>query len=247
MKQNQEKKPKLPIRICPSILGGDFGHLADEACRIQESGADRLHIDVMDGHFVPNLTLGPQVVAAINRATPMFLDVHLMMYNPYAYIERFVEAGADSLTIHFEATEDVEVTLDYIRKCGVKAGLAFCPETSLSMIPKYLNKCDMILLMTVNPGFGGQAWMPKVLEKVQFTRDLCNQLNLRAGGVTQDSRTESLEPFDIQVDGGINDETVIDCVKAGANVIVAGSALFQQKNLKNAVASLRCAAEAGNL
>ena len=133
---------------------------------------DYLHIDVMDGHFVPNLTLGPVVVAAINRSTDMFLDVHLMMYNPFDYIERFVEAGADRLTIHFEATEEVDETLAYIRKCNVKAGLAFCPETSMSMVPRYLDKCDMVLLMTVHPGFGGQAFMPEVLEKIQFVAKL---------------------------------------------------------------------------
>lgn len=233
---------KLPIKIHPSILAGDFGYLADEAKRIADSGAESIHIDVMDGHFVPNLTLGPQVVAAINRATQLPLDVHLMMYNPYDYIERFVESGADSLTIHLEATEEVEETLRYIRTCGVKAGLAFCPETSISMIPKYLNKCDMILIMTVHPGFGGQSFMPEVLKKVKFVRDTCNQLNICAGGVTPKSG-ESMLPFDIQVDGGINEETVQACVEAGANVIVAGSSLFTQEDLKHAVSALRKVAE----
>lgn len=234
-------KHSLPF-IAPSILAGDFAHIADEAKKIEDSGADCVHVDVMDGHFVPNLTLGPQMVAAINRSTPLFLDVHLMMYNPFDYIERFVEAGADRLTIHFEATEEVEETLRYIRKCGVKAGLAFCPETSMSMIPKYLDKCDLILLMSVHPGFGGQKFMPEVLEKIAFTRDLCTKLNVREGGITP--RTGSVEdktmpPFNIEVDGGINMDTGAECVKAGANIIVAGSFLFKQPDLKVAVHELR--------
>ena len=151
---------KAQIQVCPSILSGDFGKLADEAKRIEQAGADAIHIDIMDGHFVPNLTLGPKAVAAINRATPLFLDVHVMIYNPYDYIEAFAEAGADRITFHFEATEDVEEVIQFIHRCGRKAGLAFRPETSFSMIPKYIGVCDMILLMTVAPGFGGQKFKP---------------------------------------------------------------------------------------
>jgi ribulose-phosphate 3-epimerase len=218
------------IKIAPSILAGDFGHLSDEAKRLEEAGADAIHVDIMDGHFVPNLTLGPQAVAAINRSTDLFLDIHLMIYNPFDYVERFVEAGADQITFHLEATEDVEETLQYIRKCNIRAGLAFCPETSISMIPKYLDKCDQILLMTVNPGFGGQELIPDVLEKVRWTRDVCNRLNIRAGGVTPqgaNSAEQSLPSFDIQVDGGVTLDNVRQCVEAGANVIVAGTSLFR--------------------
>jgi ribulose-phosphate 3-epimerase len=231
---------KEQIKIAPSIFAGDFGRLADEAKRIEDAGAHSIHIDIMDGHFVPNLTLGPKATAAINRSTDLFLDVHLMVYNPYDYVERFVEAGADSITFHFEATEDVEETLQYIRKCNIKAALAFNPETSLSMIPKYLDKCDMILLMTVQPGFGGQKFIEDVLEKVRFTRDVCNQLNIRAGGVTVNSKeVDRYAPFNIQVDGGITLENIGSCVKAGANVIVAGTSLFQELDLKKSIAQMR--------
>jgi ribulose-phosphate 3-epimerase len=192
----------------------------------------------MDGHFVPNLTMGPKIVAAVNRATDLFLDVHIMMYNPYDYIERFIEAGADRITFHFEATEDVAETLEYIRKCGIQAGLAFNPETSESMIPKFLDKCDLILLMTVHPGFGGQAFMPEVLEKVSFTRKLCKDLSIYKGGVVS-LEDSSLPPFDIQVDGGVNGETAKSCVEAGANVLVSGDYLFKTPNMKEAIAKFK--------
>lgn len=224
---------KFPVQICPSILSADFGRLAEEAKRLEHAGADAIHIDIMDGHFVPNLTLGPKAVAAIRRSTSLFLDVHIMIYNPFDYIEALVGAGADRITFHFEATEDVEETIDFIRKCGKKAGLAFRPETSFGMVPKYLYLCDLILFMTVSPGFGGQKFMPEVLEKVEMAREYCEKHGIRQGGLVKPGLT--LPPFDIQVDGGINYETGRDSVKTGANVLVSGDFFFKQPDLKHAV------------
>lgn len=228
---------KFPIQICPSILSGDFGRLADEAKRLEQAGADGIHIDIMDGHFVPNLTLGPRALAAIRKATKLFLDVHIMIYNPFDSVEILVQSGADRITFHFEATEDVDDTLAFIRRCGKKAGLAFRPETSFSMIPKYLDKCDLILLMTVSPGFGGQKFMPEVVEKIRMTREFCDRHGIRQGGIVKQGL--SLPPFDIQVDGGINHETGKTCIEAGANVLVSGSFLFSQPDLKKAIENLR--------
>ena len=229
------------IKISPSILAGDFGHIADEAKRIEDAGADMLHVDIMDGNFVNNLTMGPKALAAINRSTDLFLDVHIMVYHPFDYVERLVEAGADMLTFHFEATEDVEDTLEFIRRCNIKAGLAFNPETSKEMVIKYLDKCDMILLMTVNPGFGGQEFIADVLDKVRFVRDACDRLNIRQGGVTpvEGSAQDSLPPFDIEVDGGINEETAKQCIDAGANVLVSGSYLYKYPSLQEGIQTLR--------
>jgi ribulose-phosphate 3-epimerase len=194
----------------------------------------------MDGHFVPNLTLGPKAVSAINRATNLFLDVHIMIYNPFDYVERLAEAGADRITFHFEATEDVEETLRFIRTCNMEAGLAYCPDTSQEMIPKYLTECDLILLMTVNPGFGGQSFMPEVLEKIRFTRAACNTRNICKGGVIPDKGSKKkLEPFAIQVDGGIDAHTAPLCVEAGANVLVSGTYLYKAADMKIAIQQLK--------
>jgi ribulose-phosphate 3-epimerase len=205
----------------PSMIAADWGRMEEEAKSCIDAGAEALHIDVMDGLFVPNFAVGPDLVAAIKRAVPKaVLDLHLMIYSPESYIERFIQVGADEITFHLEATEEVDYTIDYIRKCGKSPGLAIKPETSVSLILKYLAKVDKVLIMTVEPGFGGQAFMPEMLEKVKFLREQVKANSLKTV---------------IQVDGGVSLETGRQCVKAGANNLVCGSYFFKQKNRNDVV------------
>lgn len=232
---------KQKIRIFPSILSGDYGYLAREAKKIEEAGADAIHVDIMDGHFVRNLAFSHKALAAINRATDLFLDVHIMVYNPFDYIEQLITAGADSITFHFEATEDVEELLQYIHKCNIQAGLAFSPSTSTSMIPKYLPLCDHILLMTVDPGFGGQSFLPQVLEKIMFVREYCDKHSIYSRKNTINTHKKKIAsqlPFTIQVDGGINEKTGPQCIAAGADVLISGSYLFQG-NMSHKITQLK--------
>jgi len=224
--------------IEPSILSADFGRLADEAKRIEEAGADAIHIDVMDGLFVPNITLGPKTVAAINKATDLFLDVHLMIYSPFDFVERFVASGADRITFHCEATEDIEDTLNYIRRCGIEVGIALSPDSSPELVTRYLDKIDLVLVMTVQPGFGGQDFMSEMLDKVRFIRQACNVRKIGKGGKVNPD-TYLKDPFLIQVDGGINPETAALCAEAGANVFVAGHYLYSQQDLSQGINQLR--------
>ena len=212
------------ILVAPSLLACDFGRLADEVQQVQEAGADWLHVDVMDGHFVPNLTVGPVVVEAIRRASRIPLDVHLMINHPEQYLKAFIDAGSHYLTVHVEApglrTESVLVnTLETIRKQGARAGLSLRPRTSAETLKPFLGSLDLILVMSVEPGFGGQTFMPEMIPKVRQLREWF------AG--------------DLAVDGGINAQTSREMRDAGANVMVAGTYVFQSTSYRDAIQSLR--------
>jgi len=226
------------IEIAPSLLAADWTQLREEVKRAEMAGADFLHLDVMDGHFVPNFSMGPALVAAVHRITDLPLEVHLMIYNPFEYIERCGEAGADRILFHLEATEDVADTLRYIRRGGVEAGLALNPETSPSLALKYLAEMDELLLMTVHPGFGGQKFIPEVLEKIRLIRETTDRLRIGAGGKTL-AEGVSEPAFRIEVDGGIDPQTAILAREAGANVLVAGTSCFRATDMKSVIAELR--------
>jgi ribulose-phosphate 3-epimerase len=215
---------KESIFIEPSIIGSRLGMVDSEAKSAVEAGAKILHLDVMDGLFVPNITIGPAIVQSISKAVPeAILDVHLMIYHPENFIEVMKSAGAHEITFHFEATEDHEYLINFIRKCGCKAGIAFKPETDESMIIKYITKVDKILIMTVEPGFGGQKFLPKMLEKVSLVRDFAQKAKI---------------DVDIQVDGGIDDITAVKALEAGANRLVTGSYFFNQEDRRGGLAKL---------
>lgn len=212
------------IKIAPSILSADFSRLGDDIKAVEEAGADYIHVDVMDGHFVPNITIGPLVVQAIRPVTKLPLDVHLMIENPDRYIEEFAKAGADIISVHVEASLHLHRTVQLIKQQGVKAGVVINPATPVDSIKHIIQDVDLVLLMTVNPGFGGQAFIQSVVPKIKEVSDLVQTQGLNV---------------EIEVDGGVNPETARLCVEAGANVLVAGSAIYGKKDLKDAIKAIR--------
>lgn len=212
------------VKIAPSILSADFSKLGEEIKDVERGGADYIHVDVMDGHFVPNITIGPLIVEAIRPITKLPLDVHLMIDNPDQYIEAFANAGADYLTVHVEACKHLHRTIHYIKSFGVKAGVVLNPATPVQTIEHVIEDIDMVLLMTVNPGFGGQKFIESVLHKIRQVKELVDKKGLSV---------------EIEVDGGVNEETARKCVKAGANVLVAGSAIYNEKDRKKAIEIIR--------
>ncbi len=214
------------IKIAPSILAADFSKLAEEVIEVEKAGADLIHIDVMDGHFVPNITMGAIVVEALRPITKLPLDVHLMIQNPDAYIEQFAKAGADYITIHVEACPHLHGSLQLIRSKGVKSGVVLNPHTPVESIMHVLDQVDMVLFMTVNPGFGGQKFIHSVLPKVKQLSTIIKERNLA---------------IEIQIDGGVDEETIIPCVEAGATILVAGSAIYSKENRAEALQKIKAA------
>ena len=217
-----------PIKIAPSILAADFGRLADEVVAVASAGADLIHIDVMDGRFVPNLTVGPDIVRAVRKVTTLPVDVHMMVMEPERHMATFAEAGADTITVHVEAVIHLQRTLQVIRQLGKRAGVALNPHTPESCLDYVLSDLDLILVMTVNPGFTGQVFLPQVLPKISNIRQM-----IATSGHT----------IDIEVDGGISPKTAPDVARAGADILVAGAAVYATSDRHAAISAIRTAAD----
>ena len=203
------------IQISPSILSADFSKLGSEIKKLEESGADMIHVDVMDGHFVPNLTIGPPVIKSLKKHSSLIFDVHLMISPVHNYIEAYAEAGADIITIHPEATDDLKKSISKIKQLNKKVGVSLNPETKVDIITEYLDIIDLVLVMSVNPGFGGQKFMPEVLTKIKELKKIQKNRKLN---------------FDIEIDGGINFENSKAAIEAGANILVSGTTIFKNNN-----------------
>ncbi|MEK7294415.1 MAG: ribulose-phosphate 3-epimerase [Nitrospirota bacterium] len=216
------------IRIAPSILSADFARLADEVARVEAGGADLLHVDVMDGHFVPNLTVGPPIVEALRKVTKLPLDVHLMITNADAYIREFADAGADYLTVHVEACPHLHRTVQAIKELGVKAGVTLNPATPLGSVEAILPDADLLLIMSVNPGFGGQSFIPSSLQKIAQARAMIERVGSRAL---------------LEVDGGVKVENAAQIAQAGADILVSGSAIFSSRDYGATIKAMRQAGQ----